>query len=780
MSIFFTTDPNQIRNKRLAKLGGNGGTSPASSQDAAPTQPTITTSPSPTEKRSASPGTVSASSPRPSGQNPFTQLGMKSEAQAPRISITTSASTPQKRDNGGSARAKSKQAATSESLDVWEDKQLSHIFRLSLKPEMVKDVQGRSSFFLAGLRADLVDESQPLLLKTSHLDQALTEAGSGAVEAGEKPLDYLLGCWKRVARAFRSTKTTDMEAPRQDILREARRLCMSYCIFAVVMPEMFNAESTGENELAKHLLVDPESDTGVCHDFLSEATSRFDEDDLIKDALVGAVEQLSRELAKMSMNDNYKPHVNAMRNLVRFPALAAAITESPNFVPANTAAQNIETKTILGPFFRLSPMQSDVAQNYFSAPRTRDKGYIANAQNSLRMTLYTHQEELFDIANCIIRASKSNKEPRERMLDWFALAVNANHKRRAMRPDYKTISSDGFMVNVTAILDQLCDPFIDATFSKIDRVDVDYLRRNPRVSIQDETKINADQKTSDAFYENKADGTNNFISEVFFLTVAAHHYGTESANTQLTNMQKQVKHMEKELDSFEAQRATYLNRPQYLTLFEARLKQFKDDVDKIHSIIHATMGVLLDETVQARSMQFMRFVIVWLLRLASGQNLPKDSLKLPLPETEPEVFKCLPEYLLEDIVGNFKFITRHIPHIITSTQCEELVTICIAFLRSSEYIKSPYLKSGLVTILYYGVWAFGNHTKGVLGDLLNGSTFAHKHLLHALMKFYIEAESTGTHTQFFDKFNIRYEIDQIIKCIWPNAIYRENLAKEAT
>jgi ubiquitin conjugation factor E4 B len=47
------------------------------------------------------------------------------------------------------------------------------------------------------------------------------------------------------------------------------------------------------------------------------------------------------------------------------------------------------------------------------------------------------------------------------------------------------------------------------------------------------------------------------------------------------------------------------------------------------------------------------------------------------------------------------------------------------------------------------------------------------------MKFYIEAESTGTHTQFYDKFNIRYEIFQVIKKIWPNTLYRESLAKEA-
>ena len=226
-------------------------------------------------------------------------------------------------------------------------------------------------------------------------------------------------------------------------------------------------------------------------------------------------------------------------------------------------------------------------------------------------------------------------------------------------------------------------------------------------------------------------------------------------------------------------RDRYENQPQYLRLFEIREQKFKDEIDRIHSVIHATQGVLLDELVQARSMQFMRYVIVWLLRIASNQNLPKEQLTLPLPDGPSDTFKCLPQYIVDDIVENFRFITRHVPHIITTTQCEELVHFCIAFLRSPEYVKSPYCKSGLVKILFFGVYPFHNNPKGILGDLLNGMTFCHKHLLHALMQFYIECESTGAHTQFFDKFNIRYEIDAVIKCIWPNVIYRENLAKEA-
>ena len=179
-------------------------------------------------------------------------------------------------------------------------------------------------------------------------------------------------------------------------------------------------------------------------------------------------------------------------------------------------------------------------------------------------------------------------------------------------------------------------------------------------------------------------------------------------------------------------------------------------IDDNWSTVHATTGVLLDDLNQARSMQFMRYVIVWLLRLSSGQDVPKSTLQLPLPAEQPEVFKVLPEYFLEDIVDNFKFITQNIPHIITPQQCEEIVQVCVTFLRSSEYVKNPGVKSGLVTILYYGSHAYGHNPRGVLGDTLIGSPFAQKHLLHALMKYYIEAESTGTHNQFYDKFNIRY------------------------
>jgi ubiquitin conjugation factor E4 B len=68
---------------------------------------------------------------------------------------------------------------------------------------------------------------------------------------------------------------------------------------------------------------------------------------------------------------------------------------------------------------------------------------------------------------------------------------------------------------------------------------------------------------------------------------------------------------------------------------------------------------------------------------------------------------------------------------------DEIIVLCITFLTNSEYIKNPYLKAKLVSLLFHGTWPVYHRTKGVLGDSLIGSKFANDYLLHALLKFYI-------------------------------------------
>ncbi|KAL8917560.1 MAG: hypothetical protein Q9172_005785 [Xanthocarpia lactea] len=776
------SDADKIRNKRLAKLGSQAPPNLDPTGDGIKDGPnTIQSSQKPTsptqeQKEQIKPKiniSSSSASPTPT-DNPFAQLVKERNEGPTQISIKPAAETDMSSRKMPVSDQVRQSSRGRETLPEWEDKVLRGIFRLSLDSSVRFDGHGHPLSFVKSVRKELEDQRQPIRLKSAMLDQAILEVASNL--STPTPLDYLLACWKRVIGQFKHHKGSRAEENKLEVLKEARRLCMSYCIFAITMPEMFGRDAPETSPLLPHLLVDPEDDRGICHDFLTEAVSRFAEDDTIEPALVGAVEDLSRQLARMTMNDDYKSYVLALRHLVRYPPLVRAIARSPLFAPSSTSASDLEATTLLGPFFAISPLQADITSQYFSSPKTRDRAFINNSQRSLRMSLTTHQQDLLDIVNHII---KSDKGARESMLDWFALCVNKNHKRRALQVDKKLVSSDGFMINVTVCLDQLCEPFMDAQFSKIDRIDFEYLRRQPRVDIKEETKLNMDQSSADKFYEKTVEGTNNFISEVFFLTLAAHHYGTESTNQTLSQLEKDLKRMEKHIEEIELDRHKWINSPAQLRMFDNAVKKYKDQIDKGLSYKYAVQGVLLDEIMQARSLQFMRYVIVWLLRLASAANFPHQPIKLPLEPHPTSVFEALPEYFLEDVVGAYRFVMRNMPWTISSTQSDELIILCITFLRNSEKIKNPYLKSGLVTIMFAGTWPAPNRPKGVLGDLLMGMPIATEHLLHALMKFYIEVENTGAHTQFYDKFNIRYEIFQIIKCVWDNRVYREHLDEES-
>lgn len=681
-----------------------------------------------------------------------------------------------------------------ETFEDWADKTISQIFRFTLDEDRKTDVHGRPLTFLPGVRDELreQDPNGPLRLSSDVIEQGILEAASAFPH--DKPLmDYMLPCWKRVIQFRKSLRAGTPE--KEGLLAEAKRMCMSYCLFAVTLPDLFGREARADHDtLVPYLLRDMEHESGLCLDFLQEAVSRFAEDDSLPEVFVKAMVDISSRLSKLTMNDDYKPYVGVSLQSVRtidlyadyilqalklyskFPPLLDALAKHPTFKMAQSAP-GIEKHTILGPFFRISPLQTEVTKTYFAGPRSISREAVKNAQSALQITLTTHQLDLKDIVNAFVRASI---DTRNKLLDWFAYIMNVNHKRRAIQVDPKEVASDGFMMNITVILDYLCEPFMDTTFSKIDRIDIGYFRRDPRVDIKEETKLNADQAQSDKFYLQKLDGSSNFISEIFFLTLAAHHYGSEATNAKLKNLDKDIKYYEKHIKKLEADRLKFINIPAQLAMFDIGLRRHTEVLEKSISLKYAIEGCLFDEKMQGRSLQFMRYVSVWLLRVASQTDYrPDQELKLPLPKDQPEAFQCLPEYALLDIVENFMFVFRYIPKVIMSAVGDELVALCVAFLESSEYVRNPYLKSKLVTLLFNGSWPIYHLSKGVLGDVMTNSNFSNKHLLHAVMKFYIECESTGAHTQFYDKFNIRYEIFQIIKCVWTNDFYKDQLGRQS-
>lgn len=56
------------------------------------------------------------------------------------------------------------------------------------------------------------------------------------------------------------------------------------------------------------------------------------------------------------------------------------------------------------------------------------------------------------------------------------------------------------MINLFSILMDLSAPFMDASYSKIDKIDAEYFRKSKRIAIQEMTKINATGEEAKDYY----------------------------------------------------------------------------------------------------------------------------------------------------------------------------------------------------------------------------------------------------------------------------------------
>ncbi|EPQ62497.1 hypothetical protein BGT96224_A20608 [Blumeria graminis f. sp. tritici 96224] len=133
-------------------------------------------------------------------------------------------------------RSLTKKLAYEETIEQYENKILGHIFCITLDPELTYDASHHRLTMLPNLRRDLEEENDPVLLTRDRLDSAILEAAS-KVPADKCILDYLLPCFKRVTQIL--TTLRDASPTKLAILKEAERLCISYCIFAIEEPDIF-------------------------------------------------------------------------------------------------------------------------------------------------------------------------------------------------------------------------------------------------------------------------------------------------------------------------------------------------------------------------------------------------------------------------------------------------------------------------------------------------------------------------------------------------------------
>jgi ubiquitin conjugation factor E4 B len=157
---------------------------------------------------------------------------------------------------------------------------------------------------------------------------------------------------------------------------------------------------------------------------------------------------------------------------------------------------------------------------------------------------------LFSMVNSVVRAGPG---PREAFLAYVARVVELNQKRAAMRFKYETHASDSFVHNLNYVLLRLADPFMDAQYKQLDKIDLRYYERSSRISLKDVTRINATPPEIED-WENGADAPGpapNFVSDVFYLLAAVNHISTGPISGYISAIGRHVRDIKQQLEMME-------------------------------------------------------------------------------------------------------------------------------------------------------------------------------------------------------------------------------------
>jgi ubiquitin conjugation factor E4 B len=714
---------------------------------------------------------------------------------------------------------------------TWENDTISTVLKVTLS-KTTAEASGYDLVWLKHLQAELESEGYPHMILTNDIVDRLlitrleldAQAMSDDLEyvsvlASLPPLsvfEYLVGCWRRIntAKSTLLKKNPVSETQKATaLLDKLRDLIISYIGLDLQDPEMFPQpadrppSTLGSHELLKPLLslsalstplyastATPQSTLAPTEvqPFLQDLAARFTDPDELSNTLSTVVSILvahsliipSEGIGGSGGDSTWRGVISGMEALVGVKPIAEMITRMPRWLGegfgVEVTAASFEKLSLMGPLLRLGTFSREwpgIAQTYFSDPTKRSRADVESSNASLRGTLKSLQSSLFQIFNTLVRTSP---EARERVLEYFATVVRLNVKRAGMQVEPDTVASDSFMVNLQSVLLRFAEPFMDARYTKMDRIDPYYFSVSTRIDLKEETRIKATSDEAAQWVEESKSkaATPNFISDIFYLCNALGHYGYIRTIQVYEDLGKTLDDYQRHHDMIVGD-GSWMGTPQQAHA-QAAIDNAKNEMSKIQSQQLAYRVQLLDPELVFRYIGFTNFASTWLIRSVDPQGThPNPVVELPLPKDVPMTFRVLPEFIIEDVVEFFLFVVRHSPESLDLSGKDELVIFALTFLTSTWYIKNPFLKAKINEAIFYGVLPYGNDRHGILGHALNTHTVALKNLIPALTHFYIEVEQTGASSQFYDKFNARRNIAYILKAVWDNPVHRDALNKEA-
>ncbi|XP_052034137.1 ubiquitin conjugation factor E4 B isoform X2 [Apodemus sylvaticus] len=600
-----------------------------------------------------------------------------------------------------------------------------------------------------------------------------------AIEACKETemLNYLIECFDRVGIEEKKAPKMCSQPAVSQLLSNIRSQCISHTAL-VLQGSLTQPRSLQQPSfLVPYMLC-----RNLPYGFIQELVRTTHQDEeVFKQIFIPILQGLALAAKECSLDSDYfKYPLMALGELCetkfgKTHPMCNLVASLPLWLPKSLSpgsGRELQRLSYLGAFFSFSVFAEDdakVVEKYFSGPAITLENTRVVSQ-SLQHYLELGRQELFKILHSILL----NGETREAALSYMAAIVNANMKKAQMQADDRLVSTDGFMLNLLWVLQQL------STKIKLETVDPTYIF-HPRCRItlpNDETRINATMEDvnewlTELYGDQPPFSEPKFPTECFFLTLHAHHLSILPSCRRYIRRLRAIRELNRTVEDLKNNESQWKDSP-LATRHREMLKRCKTQLKKLVRCKACADAGLLDESFLRRCLNFYGLLIQLMLRILDPAY---PDVTLPLSSEVPKVFAALPEFYIEDVAEFLFFIVQYSPQVLYEPCTQDIVMFLVVMLCNQNYIRNPYLVAKLVEVMFMTNPSVQPRTQKFF-EMIENHPLSTKLLVPSLMKFYTDVEHTGATSEFYDKFTIRYHISTIFKSLWQNIAHHGTFMEE--
>lgn len=460
--------------------------------------------------------------------------------------------------------------------------------------------------------------------------------------------------------------------------------------------------------------------------------------------------------------------------------------------------------TLLGALLNLSCLPKTVGHpfEFFIEPLQQSNTAI---EGNIWTALDTLSECLHKVFHLLLKCSP---EVRHSTLQWIGDCLQANAKRgklwnmpHEMGVNAMLCVSDGFMLNLGNVLLRLCQPFcIKQNDGKVPKIDPTYCAAEVKDANESRSRgMHLKGMSSETCLLPTSEGddrpvakTFGFTTECFFLTHRALDLGYRVVLDELLRTNQDLARIQRTYNDAQTGGSSEvldlitqrmkLEMGKYLSL---RASLLAPEVLKLLTKFHATTAYWL--------------VQVYLNDLQPGEDeqidfAPKECkpVTFPLPESVPDTVRCIPEFVVENMIKFLCFLRRLSPNTFEEQGAlflNPVLTEIIVLMESQRRLYNPHLRAHLTEGLEALLPTTDENTSPVIPNLGTFNreqlfiTHPHrKQIVANLLQVFVSIEMTGQSVQFIQKFNYRRPMYVVMDYLWKLEEHRNNftlLAKEA-